>query len=145
MRVTKHTDYALRVLIYLAARPEVRVPTKQIAAAHGISLAHLHKVVAALGELGHVDMRRGAAGGVMLARDRKDISIGAVMRALDESSTLIECFDPELDHCVISPACELKSALRRAQEAFYAELDGLHLSDLVAGSRTRELRSLLAL
>jgi len=142
MRITKHTDYALRVLVYLAARGEVRVPTQEIADAYGISGNHLQKVVRALGEMNLVRLQRGPGGGVELAVDPADVSIGVVMRGLDELDTLVECFSAETDACVISPACTLKSALRVAQEAFYASLDELTLADVIKGKRAKALRTL---
>lgn len=144
MRLTVHTDYALRVLIYLAIRPDERVPTASIAEAYQISLHHLHKVVRALGDLGVVKLQRGGGGGVELARSPDDISVGEVVRALDDEDGLVECFRAETDACAISPACALKGALRRAEEAFYAELDAVTLAAIVRGSLRSKLRRLTA-
>lgn len=145
MRVTKHTDYALRVLVYLATHPESRVSTQQIARSHRISLNHLQKIVRALGECGFVHLQRGASGGVKLAVDPTAISIGEVVRRLDDGDALVECLRPATNQCVIAPACRLKGALAGAQEAFYAALDPLHLSDVVAGPRASQLRELTAI
>ena len=142
MRITKQTDYSLRILIYLASRPGERIASKQIAEAHGISLNHLHKIVCVLGELGYLDVYRGAQGGLELSRDLKSISIGAVMRSIDDTSSLVECFDEETNRCVISPVCGLKGALKRAQEAFYQSLDPVTLADVVKGSLANRLRAL---
>lgn len=144
MRVNLHTDYALRVLVYMAVRPDERVPTATIATAFGVSLHHLHKVVRALGGLGLVALHRGAGGGVELARSPDEIRIGAVVRALDDDKALVECFQPGSVACVIAPACALKGALKQAQEAFYAELDPLTLAAVVQGKRAARLRSLTA-
>lgn len=141
MRVTKHSDYALRTLLFLAVRPGERVATQRIAAAYGISLSHLHKITRQLGELGLLHLYRGTGGGVELACDPDDVSVGAVMRALDNRDGLIECFDEETNECVVSPVCGLKPALRSAQEAFYAHLDGIMIGDLLK-RRGGKLRSL---
>lgn len=142
MRVTLHTDYALRVLVFLAARAGERVSTQTIADAYGISLNHLHKVVRALGDLDLVELHRGAHGGVELARDAESIHVGEVVRALDHDTSLLECFRPETDNCVISPACALKSAFKEAQEAFYATLDPITIASIVRGKRGATLRAL---
>lgn len=142
MRITQHTDYALRVLLFLGARPSERVATQTIANAFDISLSHLQKVVRALGELGHVKLIRGVGGGIELAGDPNGISIGAVVRALDDETALIECFNPATDNCVISPICVLKGSLHKAQEAFYATLDPLTVGDAVKGKRGKVLREL---
>ena len=63
MRLTRFTDYALRVLLYLAERPGRHCPISEIAAAHGISANHLAKVVHGLGKAGYVAARRGCSGG----------------------------------------------------------------------------------
>ncbi|MFT7667762.1 MAG: Rrf2 family nitric oxide-sensitive transcriptional repressor [Planctomycetota bacterium] len=142
MRITKHIDYALRVLIFLGVRPHERVSTPLIASAFGISSNHLLKVVRALGQLGLVNLHRGAAGGVELALEPEEINIGAVIRAMDDSEGLIECFQEETNTCVIAPACELKGALRDAQEAFYSVLDPITLKDIIRGKRAKRLRAL---
>lgn len=143
MRITLQTDYALRVLVFLAVRPAERVPTRTIADAYGISFDHLHKVVRALAGLGLVELRRGVGGGVELAVDPRDVSVGEVVRALDDDTALVECFRAETDECAISPACTLKGALRDAQEAFYAALDVITIGDVVRGRRGAKLRGLL--
>lgn len=141
MRITKHTDYALRVLLFLAVHGEVRVSTQTIADAYDISLSHLLKITRALSEMGLLHLYRGVNGGIELARDPEEISVGAVMRALDDRDALIECFDEETNTCVVSPSCGLKGALKSAQEAFYAHLDPLTIGGIVKrrASRLREL------
>ena len=141
MRITKHTDYALRILLYLAARGDGRVSTQAIAEAYGISTAHLLKVTRRLGEIGVLSVYRGAHGGVELACAPDEISVGAVMRAFDDRDALIECFDMDANTCVIAPSCGLKDALRGAQEAFYAKLDSVTVGALVA-RRAAKLRTL---
>ena len=141
MRITKHTDYALRILLYLAARPKERVTTKAIGDAYDISTSHLQKIVRALGELGVVELFRGVGGGIELKVSPSDISIGSVVRALDDSDSWIECFQPETNTCVVAPSCGLKGALREAQEAFYAALDPVTIGAVVRG-RGAQLRAL---
>ena len=142
MRVNRHTDYALRVLLYLAARPGERIATERIAAGYDISLHHLHKVVRALGELGLVDLKRGVGGGVALAVEPAQISLGFVVRALEEDVPLLECFDPEINRCPVAPACGITAAMARAREAFYAELDPVDFAALVRGRKSARLRDL---
>lgn len=143
MRITKHTDYALRVLIFLAVNPEQRLATQSIADAFGISSNHLQKVVRALGQLGHVTLHRGASGGIELNAQPADISIGSVVRELEGREGLIECFQEETNTCIISPVCDLKGALHEALEAFYSSLDSTTLEDLVRGKRAKRLRAVL--
>ncbi|HEM46530.1 MAG TPA: Rrf2 family transcriptional regulator, partial [Alphaproteobacteria bacterium] len=55
MRLTRYTDFSLRVLIYLALRPDHLATIEEISEAYGISRAHLMKVVHRLGQGGFVE------------------------------------------------------------------------------------------
>lgn len=142
MNITQHTDYALRVLMYLGACPERRVTIKEVAERFDISRSHLMKIVTELVAKGFVDGARGKGGGLRLARVTAEIGIGDVVRQLEPSLELVECFGKQ-SHCVLDPACRLKGALDAALQAFLAALDRVSLADLV-GSDTR-LREVLDL
>lgn len=131
MRLTRHTDNALRCLTVLALQPDRPHVVAEIARQMAMSSDHLFKVVGRLAALGYVETTRGRAGGVRLARPASEIRIGAVVRATEENFVLVECFDPETNQCPIAPVCVLAPALDRALEAFFAVLDELTLSDLV--------------
>jgi Rrf2 family transcriptional regulator, nitric oxide-sensitive transcriptional repressor len=127
MRFTLHTDYGLRVLLYAAAHPDRVVTTAEIAAAYGISKHHLVRVAHSLRDAGYLVLRLGRAGGLELAKDPDDISIGAVVRALEPDLHVVECFDPATSQCPIAPVCGLSSALSDARDAFFAVLDRVSL------------------
>ncbi len=131
MRFTYHTDYSLRVLMYLGARLGELCKTRDIAASFGISEAHLVKVVHHLGALGVIETVRGRRGGITLAREPADIGIGEVVRSTEAERPIVECFDAETNTCPLPPACVLQRALSEALDAFYATLDGYTLADLV--------------
>ncbi|MBI1809192.1 MAG: Rrf2 family transcriptional regulator [Gemmatimonadetes bacterium] len=131
MRLTRHTDNALRCLTYLAVHTDRAVTSAEIARRMGMSEDHLAKVVGRLASLGYVDTQRGRSGGVRLARSAADIRIGDVVRETEDNLCLVECFDPETNQCPIAPACLLAGALDKALSAFLHVLDGLTLADLV--------------
>jgi len=140
MKLTTHTDYALRLLIYLAVRNEEMPATVQAAATHyGISAHHLAKVAQTLVQLGYVTSLRGRGGGLRLQRPAEEINIGALVRQT-ENLELLECFGPN-SSCPIEPGCQLKGILWKAQQAFLSVLDGYVLADLV--DNRQELRVLL--
>jgi len=130
MQLTSHTDYALRLLIYLAVHGGNGQATVQDAATrYGISANHLAKVAQRLVQLGYISGHRGRGGGLKLACAESDIRIGDVVRQT-ENLELVECFRAN-SACPIEPACGLKSILNRAQQAFLEVLDGYTLEDLV--------------
>jgi Rrf2 family nitric oxide-sensitive transcriptional repressor len=141
VQLTRYTDYALRVLIYLALEPGRLATVEEIADRYGISRAHLTKVVHRLGRRGWVETLRGRRGGLRLARPPETIRVGDVVRATEESLALVECFEARGD-CAIEPACGLRGALEEALAAFLAVLDRTTLADLVARRRAPLLRLL---
>jgi len=128
MRLTRHTDNALRCLIYLALHPDLPVSVADMSRRMGMSRDHVFKVIARLSDRGYVVTHRGRGGGVWLARDAEDIRIGDVVRDTEESLALVECFEPETNQCPIAPACALAPLLDRALNAFLSVLDEVSLA-----------------
>ena len=69
MKLTRYTDYSLRVLLYLGAKGDRLSSIAEIARAYAISQNHLMKVVNNLVHTGYVSSVRGRLGGIRLARD----------------------------------------------------------------------------
>lgn len=140
MQLTTHTDYALRLLIYLAlSEDQAPATVQQAALSYGISANHIAKVAQTLVQLGYIKSLRGRGGGLVLERPAAKIVIGEVVRQT-ENLRLLECFGPD-SSCPIDPACILKGVLGRAQDAFLKELDRHTLADLIDNGE--ELRALL--
>jgi len=142
MQLTRYSDLSLRVLMYLAVRPEELATIDQISVAYGIARAHLTKVVHQLGRAGFLETVRGRGGGLRLARAPEAIHVGEIVRATEGSLDLVECFDPATSHCRIEPLCGLRVVLEQALDAFLTTLDRHTLADLVA-RRRRPLAILL--
>lgn len=143
MRLTLHTDFALRTLIHAAVHSDRLCTIAEISDGFGVSQNHLAKVVQQLGRLGYVDVRRGRGGGLKLARTAAEINIGEVVREFESDMNIVECFDSASNTCVISPACSLGGVLKDATRAFLSVLDGTTLEDIVGGRRRGRLRQLL--
>ncbi|MCE9600729.1 MAG: Rrf2 family transcriptional regulator [Gemmatimonadetes bacterium] len=138
MRLTRHTDNALRSLIYIALHDDSPSRITDIARRMGMSEDHAAKVIARLAELGFVNTVRGRSGGVRLARPAEQINIGQVVRATEDNLDLVECFDPSTNRCPIAPSCVLAGALDEALKAFLSVLDRYTLADLSAKPRVLE-------
>ena len=137
MKLTLFTDYSMRVLLHLGARPERLCSIAEIASAHAITRNHLMKVVNQLARAGYVESVRGRFGGIRLGRAPEAINIGTLVRHTEEGFCLVDC-----GNCVIAPACGLTSVLREALSAFLAVLDRYTLADLL--TQRRDLARLLA-
>jgi len=131
MRMTHHADYALRLLMYAALKDGELVQIKEVALAYGISKNHLMKVAFELGKLGFLETVRGRSGGLRLARPPQEITVGEVVRNTEENFSLVECFEPGSNACVITAPCRLRAILRKALGAYLAVLDQHTLADLI--------------
>ncbi|KRB55262.1 Rrf2 family transcriptional regulator [Rhizobium sp. Root708] len=137
MRLTRYTDYAIRVLIFLGAREGEICSIRSIASAFSISQNHLMKVVQDLAAAGFVETVRGRNGGLRLSREAPDINLGALLRHTEGLTDLLEC-----PTCMVRSGCGMPSILSEATAAFVGVFDKYTVADLV---RRRELlRSLLA-
>jgi Rrf2 family nitric oxide-sensitive transcriptional repressor len=130
IRLTLHTDYALRILLHAAAEPGVRLSIADVAAKHAISRNHVMKVVNLLASSGLLDTARGRGGGFTLARDPADITIGQVVRLTEPSLQPADCAN-----CVLRSGCGIIPVLDCALRAFLDVLDRSTLADAVKETR----------
>jgi len=144
MQLTSYTDYALRVLIYLAMSPNRQVTITEAADFFDISRNHLVKVVHQLGAKGFVQTTRGKGGGLSLQRPPEMISIGDVVRGMENHFNWVECFDPTQQHCRLLPSCGLKHLLARAGNTYLQVLNEATLADVLLGTATVELSQKVA-
>ena len=142
MRLKAFTDYSLRVLIFLAASPARRATIAEIADAFDISENHLMKVCHALGKAGFLANVRGKGGGLELAMMPNAIRLGNVVRITEGPPHPAECFGTD-NACCITAACNLRTVLTEAVQAFYTVLDRKSLEDITRNRNT--LSRMLAL
>jgi Rrf2 family nitric oxide-sensitive transcriptional repressor len=131
VRLTAYSDFALRMLMYLAIDPTRTATIAEIAIRYGVSKNHLMKVAHDLGRAGYVETLRGKNGGLRLARSAREVGLGEVVRRAEPDMAIAPCFEPVAAHCPISPACRLRRALVEARMAFLSALDRYSLADLV--------------
>jgi Rrf2 family protein len=94
MRLTLYTDYAVRMLMFVALRDGQRGTIREIAAAYGISRNHLMKVAHNLQREGYLTTTRGKGGGLQLALPPDQIRLGTLVRTMEPDLILAECFGP---------------------------------------------------
>ena len=135
MRVTKFSDYALRVLIYLACIPKNELATiAEIAKAYSISVNHVRMVVYKLSQLGFVTSVQGKGGGLELAVNPAEVTLADVVRETEKDFYIVECFNPE-GNCPIVSACKLQHILAEALDAFIGVLEQYTLADVLTNKR----------
>lgn len=133
MRLTAHTDYALRIMLHAAkAQTEggALLGITQVADLHAISRNNAMKVVNELAKAGLLETVRGRHGGFRLARAAEEVSLGEIVRLTEPCLNLADC-----ENCILSGHCGLTIMLRKALLAFLEELDQQTLAKAAATTR----------
>ena len=132
MNITTFSDYALRVLIYLASTDDDKSTSAEIADAHDISFHHVAKAAQWLTRSGYVESERGRAGGLSLNHQPTNINIGEVLRAAETKAgaPLVDCMREDGGTCCIRPSCGLRFALAEAEAAFFGTMEKFTLADI---------------
>ena len=135
MQLTRFSDYALRLLMYVARADGSRpITIAEVGQQFEISHHHLVKVAARLSKLGWVTATRGRHGGLELGPRAQQLTIGTILRELEGHKPVIDCDNPP---CALNGNCRLRRALDDAEQAFYGALDTVTLAD-VTGNQTAE-------
>ena len=129
MQLTKHTDYAFRILIFLATLEKDKLTTiKQLTEGFDISKSHTMKIVNKLVHQSWVKATRGKNGGVQLGVDAREISLKDVVLLMEQTLEPVNCDTPL---CALKTACQLKGILLQAQDQYLAHLGQFTIEDLV--------------
>ncbi|OEJ65301.1 Rrf2 family transcriptional regulator [Magnetovibrio blakemorei] len=131
MRLTAHTDYALRVLIYLGLQPNRMATIREISDRYELSRDHLMKIAQKLSNAGFIETVRGKNGGIRLGRDPGTVLVGDIVRTMEGRMDLVECHGKGKNTCLIVPVCILQNVMHEALEAFLNVLDQYTLADLL--------------
>ena len=136
MKLSTKGRYGLRALIDLAQySKDAPVSIMSISARQDISERYLEQLMSMLKKAGLVKSVRGAAGGYILAKDVKDISVGDVLRALEGSLEPVDCAGLEPDgECRSADTCVTKYVWKRINESINRTVDEIRLDQLVEES-----------
>jgi Rrf2 family protein len=136
MRITAKGQYAIKAVLDLALhRGHDLIPIQDIAARQGIPQRYLEQVLLALKRGGVLTSKRGSSGGYHLTRPPEDITVGAVLRAVEGEHAPFEALgrrgdDPDL----VELWADIAEAVSRV-------IDSLTFGELAA--RVRERRAAL--
>ncbi|QDH13272.1 Rrf2 family transcriptional regulator [Formicincola oecophyllae] len=149
MRLTLHTDYGFRLLVYLGIHDGRLVSAREVAEAYGIPHNHLTKIIPVLVAGGFMESVRGRGGGLRLAQKPEAINMGLVGRALQVNAGLLPCLkctvrlEAKKQFCPLAGPCALAHMLDEATEAFMAVLGRRTLADMMGRAEHRILKPAL--
>lgn len=138
LQITKRADYAVRLMVEVAAHQGRPVTTAEIAERQEIPYQFLRKVGRELASKGLLVSERGGRGGLSLARGAEEISVLDVLRALDLPPMNDCSVDP--DNCARRESCAVFPVWFEAQRAIDRVLGGATLSKLVRTHRALQPR-----
>ncbi|GAA5139367.1 RrF2 family transcriptional regulator [Thalassotalea piscium] len=134
MQLTRHTDYGIRILMYLALLPaNERASIDAISEIYNISRNNVNKIVHQLGKAKVIETRRGKGGGFYLSKAPKHINIGDIVMLLESTLEVVDC---QKQQCLVLPSCKFKQILNSATNAFLEVLKEYTLADLVKDSKS---------
>ncbi|GAA6152176.1 Rrf2 family transcriptional regulator [Pseudoteredinibacter isoporae] len=139
MQLTKHTDYAFRILTFVASMAEEKTTILKISTALDISKNHLMKIVNKLAGAGWIDASRGKNGGIKLGINPETVTLREVVELMEQTLAPVNC---EAPLCTLNPHCHLKGILHEAQHAFMQTLEAYTLADLIRKPMPKLIHSL---
>lgn len=133
LRISKLTDYGTVVLAQLANGQSGFASAAEVAAATGIGLPTVSKLLKALARAGLLNSIRGSHGGYQLSRPARQITAASVIDALEGPVSITECSGSD-SHCDFESVCNVGSAWQRINIAIRRALDDISLDDLLRSS-----------
>lgn len=140
MKITQETDYALRILMYLAiAGKGVKIDAKTISEAEGVTLRFTLKILRKLAQTGMVISFRGVNGGYALDVEPKDLNMKNVIEAIEGPIYINKClYDEELCNLNRSSTCKLHYIFSEIQEKVLKEFEDTSIQDILDGKSKKD-------
>ncbi|MCI4398259.1 MAG: Rrf2 family transcriptional regulator [Acidobacteria bacterium] len=129
--ISRHTDYAARIVLHLSSGGKGALfTTGDIARRRLIPPAFIRRIVSRLSAAGILKTTRGCGGGIALARPASKISLLDVVVAMEGGLVLNTCTEKP-ERCTLSDGCAVRRAWVQANAALETFLDGVKFSSLV--------------
>lgn len=131
LRISKLTDYAMLVLAQMAKQPEMLLSASVLADVLHLSLPTVSKVLKMLAEAGLVHSVRGVEGGYRLKRSAQEITVAAVIRAIEGPFSMTECGEKN-SCCMIETTCGMKGNWLKINKIVYSLLEKITILDMAS-------------
>lgn len=144
--LSQKAKYAIKALLVLAKAEEkgVLVQARDLSSDQNIPKKFLDLIFFELRRHGLVQATRGREGGYALAKPSGDISIAAIVRAVDGPLAPLPCasvrFYRRCDDCKDEKTCEVRRLMREVRDAAAAILDNTSLAQAALNTPKRAAR-----
>jgi Rrf2 family protein len=140
MRLTTKSRYGTRLILDLAIYGKKKpVPLSEVARRQNISVKYLEQLVRKLKQAGMIKSHRGPYGGHALAKPASTITVGDIVRTLEESTAITDCAETDARQCGIcnqAGDCLSRWVWVEASKAMFACLDNITVAGLLQADRT---------
>lgn len=131
MQLSKFTDYAFRVLIYMAKHEEELATVESLAKTLDVSEHHLKKVIHKLAKTDYMISIKGRSGGLRLGLPPEQINLGEVLRLTEDNLNIVGCFKTDEVCDFLNGSCRLKGIINDSLEQFIGEFGKYTLKDIL--------------
>jgi Rrf2 family transcriptional regulator, cysteine metabolism repressor len=132
MRISAKGEYAIKALLDLALQRERGlIPIQEIATRQAIPQRYLEQVLLSLKRAGLLTSKRGSTGGYHLTRDPEEITVGAVLRAVEGTRATFQA----------NASADLADLWLEISEAVSKVVDRVTFGELVTRARERRSRA----
>lgn len=131
MNLSKFSDYAFRILIYLAKNQDKLCTVEELASNLEISEHHLKKIVHKIAKTEYIISTKGRNGGLKLGMDPNEINLGKILIITEDNLNTSACFSSARHECPIDSTCKFKSILKDALTSFIDEVGKHTLQELL--------------
>jgi len=128
MKITRASDYAIRILAHLASR-KGEVTTERLAKELDIPFNHLAKLIPILSRRRYLITRKGKGGGLRLAVDPKKINLGEVIEIIEGPLVVSDCIFHR-ESCRFSPKCKVRKVLSKMRDQMQSVLYSTNILDM---------------
>jgi FeS assembly SUF system regulator len=130
LRVTKLADYGIVIMTNFASHGDRAYNARDIAGVVRLPLPVVSKVLKSLARAGLLDSQRGTKGGYSLAQPPQNITIAAIIRALEGPIAITECNDQVHGDCELEIRCPVRTNWHLINQAIFEALERITLAEM---------------
>lgn len=140
LTLTRKTEYAMIAVCHLAREGQKVISARDIAEAHGVPLPLLMNVLKRLNRTGFVNSVRGARGGYILAVSPVELTLDALIEAVEGPVHLVRCTNPDKEgrRCTLTGACPVRSSIRKVHNDLRKFLSSVTIAELAFSNHGAE-------
>lgn len=131
LKLSRMIDYGVVVLSQMAHRRDNLTTAPELAEATGLPAPMVSKVLKSLARSDLVVSHRGVHGGYSLSRGPDEISVAAIVEALEGPVALTACVEASDAHCRVESLCPIRGGWEKVNDAIRGALEAVSLSDLI--------------